>query len=96
MASRDGEGIFVRDDGTEIPKEILDETELFLDEVHDKCYKVSWLIHLILLNQEKSFKLALDHWMGYVNVGKCSFRDRTYFRLMISVTRWADRFMKYF
>ena len=40
MASRDGEGIFVRDDGAVIPKDILDETELFLDEVHDRCYKV--------------------------------------------------------
>ncbi len=25
---------------TEIPKDVLDETELFLDEVHDRCYKV--------------------------------------------------------
>jgi hypothetical protein len=40
VASRDGEGIFVRDDGIEIPKDVLDETELFLDDVHDRCYKV--------------------------------------------------------
>ena len=41
VASRDGEGIFIRDDGLEIPKDILDETELFLDKVHDQCYKVT-------------------------------------------------------
>ena len=37
--NRDGEGIFIRDDGKEMPKEILEETSEFLWAIHEDANK---------------------------------------------------------
>ena len=39
--NRDGDGVFLRNDGKEMPKDILEETRDFLWKVHDEANKFS-------------------------------------------------------
>ena len=39
FANRDGEGVFVRSDGVEMPTDLHEETLAFLDGLHDDCNK---------------------------------------------------------